>query len=715
MARPRRLHAAASSVGCCWSRSTRRATTRSRLLGESHCGHPPTSTPSRRAGSCSTARSRARAITLPSHATLLTGLEPYAHGVRDNGRFALPAAQETLAERLAAAGFETAAFVSAWVLAPGFGLAQGFSHYGAEVRPTSSHPLELGVSQRPAEEVTDAALAWLAERDVARPFFLWVHYYDPHLPRSEAALAADDPYGAEITHADAELGRLLAPLEPALDAGELLVVFTSDHGEAFGAHGEATHALLAYDSTLHVPLLFAGAGVPRPGRSEAFARHVDVVPTVLAALGLPPDAALPGRDLRRPIRPDPGAGGPIGWFESRSPSHGLGWAPLDGVRDARWKLTARPEPIELYDTLEDPGESDNVADQHAEIVARLAAEHAARLGAEEGPTRSALRGAVSDETRERLATLGYIEAAGVWEPGAEPDPRRWARAHALVDRARGAAQAGRYDEAIAGLEVMLHSDALRPLVLRTLAPLYRERGRFADAARAYREYVESTGAEEARWGLAETLLADGRADEVLEQLPAPASSDRGAALRARALVATNRYADADRELAAHFGERLDGLRLRALLILSAAPRDGDEARLRALLGRAPDHAELEAILGFHLAAWGGSERAAEAERRLRASWERAPERPDVLSHVGWGLWKLGRGADAEAALTAGLSADPGRHLDRARLGIVLAARGEPDRARALLEESVAARPAAPWTAAARAALEDLPPPGEPAG
>ena len=653
-------------------------------------------------------------ITLPAHATLLTGLEPYTHGVRDNGRFALPEAHHTLAERLATAGWETAAFVSAWVLAPAFGLNQGFSHYGAEVRPTSSHPLELGVAQRPAEEVTDAALSWLEKRDPERPFFLWVHYYDPHLPRSDAARGADDPYLAEVGHADAELGRLLGGLDRALAGRELLVVFTADHGEAFGAHGEATHALLAYDSTLHVPLLLAGPGVPRGARSQTFARHIDIVPTILARLGLAPGEGLPGRDL---VGGEGGTeeDGVIGWFESRSPSHSLGWAPIDGVRDARWKLTARPEPIELYDTAEDPEERSNVAREHPEIVLRLGDLHTKRLASEAGSTARAARTEMRAETLERLATLGYVEAGGRWDPGHEPDPRRWARAHALVDLARSIAQAGHHDAAIDSLEAMSHSPELQPLVLRTLAPLYRERGRLEKAAQAYAAYEKLTGAREARWGLAETRLAQSRPEDVLDLLSTPAKDDRSAALRARALSTLGRYTEADTELADHFGASPDGLRLRALLVLDAAPRPGDEHALRQLLAQAPNDAELEAMLGFQLAAWGHGDRAEEAARRLRAARATAADSPAVLSHVGWGLHKLGFAEQGIDALEAAVAADPGRHLDRVRLGILLAGAGERRRARTLLEESLAARPAAAWVPAARRALAELGDRGDEAG
>ncbi|MDH3687689.1 MAG: sulfatase-like hydrolase/transferase [Myxococcales bacterium] len=656
-------------------------------------------------------------ITLPSHTTLLTGLEPHAHGVRDNGRFALPPEPVTLAERLTGAGWESAAFVSAWVLAPAFGLDQGFSRYGAEVRATSSHPLDLGVAQRPGEEVTDAALSWLAGRERELPFFLWVHYYDPHLPRTESALATEDPYLAEVEHADSELGRLLAGIDSLHPGRELLVAFTSDHGESFGAHGEATHALLAYDSTLHVPLLLAGPGIPRGARSTAFARHVDLVPTLLARLGLPEPSGLPGRDLVAAAAAPEASPSPIGWFESRSPSLSLGWAPLDGVRDARWKLTARPAPVELYDVRTDPNERHNVAAEHPEVVERLGRLHAERLAAETAATSRARRTDVPDETRERLATLGYVEAAGQWAIGQEPDPRRWARAHALVDVARGAAQQGRFDQAIATLEAMRHSSALRPLVLRTLAPLYRERGRFGEAAQAYIEYERLTGASEARWGLAETYLAEGRPDRVLGLFPTAAGEDRAVALRARALSALGRHADADRELDDHFGTRLDGLRLRALLVLDTAPRAGDEEALRLLLRGAPNDPELLAMLGYWLAVWGDEGRTVEATRILRAARSEAVRSDSVgsdstgsaavLSHVGWGLHKLGLSAEALAALEQAVAADPGRHLDRVRLGILLSEARQPSRARALLEESVIARPAAAWAPAARRALAAL--------
>jgi len=267
-------------------------------------------------------------LTLPSHTTIMTGLEPVARGVHENGRFRVPDALETLAERLRAAGWQTGAFVSAFVLDRRFGLDRGFDTYSDE-------------THRPG-----GALEGMHDR-----------------------------YAAAIASADAALGRLLDGIA-ALGRGRgTLVVFTADHGESLEEHGARTQGILAYDSTLHVPIVLAGPGVPAGVRADTLARHIDVVPTVLALLGLPTPGDLPGRDLLR-ARADDGA---VGYFECRGPNLDYGWAVIEGVRTLQWKYTARPEPAELYDVLADPRETSNRADAEppvrAEMVDRLAAFH----------------------------------------------------------------------------------------------------------------------------------------------------------------------------------------------------------------------------------------------------------------------------------------------------------------------------------------------------
>ncbi|MEZ5330546.1 MAG: sulfatase [Thermoanaerobaculia bacterium] len=250
-------------------------------------------------------------ITMPSHSTIMTGLVPMRHGVRDNGLFVLPAGVETLAERLRSAGYATGAAVGSFPLTAKFGLDQGFDLYDDRVQSSQEDfrgrkvraKQDIFFDERRAQRVNEAIYPWLEEvAEAAKPFFLWVHYYDPHQPLQPPPpydqLFADDLYAGEIAYADESLGTLFDELRRLGVWDRTLVVFTADHGEGMGEHRERTHSYLLYETTLHVPLIVrAPGGFEAPRRITERVHHVDIVPTVLDLLGLerPPD--LDGRSL----------------------------------------------------------------------------------------------------------------------------------------------------------------------------------------------------------------------------------------------------------------------------------------------------------------------------------------------------------------------------------------------------------------------------------
>jgi arylsulfatase A-like enzyme/Tfp pilus assembly protein PilF len=659
------------------------------------------------------------ALTLPSHTTIMSGLPPLSHGVHNNGRFQVPESLETLAERLAAAGFDTAAFVSAFVLDSRFRLDQGFGVYGDDTLP-SGDLLDFSVPSRPGEQVTDEALAWLEERDPARPFLLWAHYYDPHLPHElrPAFQTLRDPYAAEIAYADAELDRLLEGVERAAGGRETLVVFTSDHGEAFGEHGEPTHGVLAYDATLHVPLVLAGPGVPRGVRSGVLARHEDIVPTVLRRVGLSAPENLPGRDLIEAARSEEQYGNEavVGTFESRGPHFELGWAEIQGVRDRRWKFTASPEPQELYDVLADPRELRNRIGAEPEVHRRMETLYAEVQRASAGSARPAAIADLDPEEEERLAALGYVAAPRKRAAGVAPDPRPLVGVWYWVEGARAMAQAGSWDRAIETLETLEHSPSVRSVVLRTLAPLYVVLGRYDAAEAAYREYLELTGSREAHLALARVALSNDAPERALERLDALSVRAPGVEfLRARALMRLGRVEEARAAIDTAFSAPGDGnarLQRRAALVVDVAPLEGGERELRALLAEAPEDPLLESWLGYYLAVWGRPEQGEEAWNLLESA-AAAADRPQIQSNLGWGAHQLGHTEVAIAALERALELDPRRLQDRARLGMALARAGDAEAARDALRTAVQGRPGAPWAARARRTLESLESPGVP--
>ena len=362
-------------------------------------------------------------LTAPSHSTMLTGKFPMAHGVRDNGLFVLAPEQQTLAEILKARGYRTAAAVGGFPLIARYGLNQGFDLYDDRLTPAYESPLagdvgprnRLEFDERPAARVNEPVFEWLgAER--REPFFLWVHYYDPHRPMSPPVpydqLFADRPYDGEIAYADESLGTLIDRLKRDGLYDRTLVVFTSDHGEGLGEHNELTHSYLLYDSTLHVPLIVRMPGLTSH-RVAGRVRLVDLAPTVLDALDIPVPADMQGRSLEPLLRGDSGARVErTHYAETLSPRLSQNWGELRALYEGPWKYVHGPKP-ELFDLAADPKELRNLAATRPDQAASMRAALAAFLERNSPPGGSRMS-PVDDETRARLQALGYL-AAGAGE------------------------------------------------------------------------------------------------------------------------------------------------------------------------------------------------------------------------------------------------------------------------------------------------------------
>jgi choline-sulfatase len=359
-------------------------------------------------------------LTHPSHAAIMTGRYPGAFGIRLNGMDPLPDAATTLAERLKDAGYRTGAVVASVVVDRSTGLAQGFDHYDDAITGPIRQTMAMADLQRRAGEVTTRATAWIAQQ--REPWFLWAHYYDPHLPydapATHAKAAPGRPYDAEIAYVDAEIGRLLA----AVDRASTIVVVTSDHGEALGEHGEPDHGYFLYDATLHVPLIMAGPGIPARVVTEQV-RSIDIAPTIaqLARIDWPADRSG-GEGLRAVIDGRTRANVPVSIAESWYPRLHFGWSELRSARVGEWKFVAAPRP-ELYDLRVDPDESKNVATTRGSVAGRLAADLQDVLAG--FSARATEPAAQPDaETVRRLQALGYVGAfAPVTEKGATADPK----------------------------------------------------------------------------------------------------------------------------------------------------------------------------------------------------------------------------------------------------------------------------------------------------
>jgi len=296
-------------------------------------------------------------LTLPSHTSMLTGLYPLRHGVRENGIMSLSREADTLAERAREAGLETAAFVASAVLLSPYGLDQGFDLYDEPVRESGG---DSWIPEHPSTVVTDRALAWLREREASRPFFLWVHYFDPHMPYSAPAefveRAGGHQYRGEVAAMDHDVGRLLDGLEREVGFERMTLAVVADHGEAFYAHGEPTHSAFIYESTMHVPFMIRFADERRAGtRSREIVSVVDLFPTFLEELGLGGAGDVDGRSLASGTIPDDRGV----YLESYSGFLSYGWSPLSGWLDAGGKYLHSSEP-EFYDLDSDPKEEQDL-------------------------------------------------------------------------------------------------------------------------------------------------------------------------------------------------------------------------------------------------------------------------------------------------------------------------------------------------------------------
>ncbi|MBW2289846.1 MAG: sulfatase [Deltaproteobacteria bacterium] len=417
-------------------------------------------------------------ITLPAHASLLTGLYPFEHRVRGNGDFRLSDCAQTLAEVLQRQGYRTGAAVGAFVLDRRFGLAQGFDWYDdaiSEQRTSGS----FGFAERPAPAVTDAALAWLSEQPPNRPFFLWVHYFDPHAGYESHAAASEfsglPPYDAEIAFVDREIGRLLGWLRESGRDTETLVVAAADHGEGLWEHGEISHGYFVYDSTLRAALIVrlpdrahAGSAVAAP------VSLVDVFPTVLERLGIPV-GDVSGETLPL-VEHETGAAPRSIYFENYAVATSFGLSPLRGIVRGRDKWIEAPRP-ERYDLVSDPHEIDNRHQRDDPGSAELRAAFERFLDDDERrlPDDCESSFAVDADTAARLNTLGYAAGFARREPGDRvggPDPKDAVEDHRAILDAEARVGVGQRAQAAEVLAAIVgRIDYVNPRALTRLAEL----------------------------------------------------------------------------------------------------------------------------------------------------------------------------------------------------------------------------------------------------
>ena len=614
------------------------------------------------------------ALTLPAHSSLMTGTFPAFHGVRDNGGFYLGEEARTLAETLSGAGYRTGGFVGAFVLDSRWGIAQGFDRFFDDF-DLSKYQQAPGMDaiQRPGSEVVDRALEWLRAlggRESEAPFFAWVHLYDPHTPyeapepfRSRFPATASGAYDAEIAATDAEIGRLLDALANDGRLENTLVVAVADHGEMLGEHGEVTHGFFIYDAAVRVPLIIAGPGIPAAEVHDQV-RLVDVMPTVLARLGIEVPADVQGVDLMPLAR-----GESLGLYahsESWYPRYHYGWSELQSIQDGRYKLIRAPRP-ELYDLQNDPRELDNLAGRQAERVRDLERRLARLLrdvtseAAERGPQ------PIDSETAARLEALGYLGSATSRRRDDDDrprgDPKDKIGLYNLMKQATSASALGRPDEALAKIRQALAEDPEIVEAHMLLGNFLRKENRWEEALEAYKAALAlDPEHDEALYTLALAYKETERLDEAL------AGFERAADLDPKNGKVIWQVADVHMRQG-RFAEAEAGL-LRALDL------DLDKPRFLAKLGEC--HLE--------------TGRAAEAEERLLAALAENPELPGAQFHLGLARERLGRPEEAIEAYRAALDVSDEAYRASFNLAKVLLAAGRFDDAVSYFRQTVEIRP-----------------------
>ena len=632
-------------------------------------------------------------LTRPSHVTLMTGLYPAEHGIRDNVSPALAPDVPTLAERLKASGFQTAAFVSSIVLSRQSGLARGFDSYSDAFDVGADDARFLNTIQKRGDVPTAEAVAWMGTHRAGR-MFVWLHLYDPHEPYEPpapyAARYAGRPYDGEVAWSDELVGRLDAALARLGLTGDTLLVVTSDHGEGLGDHGEAVHGFFVYESTLAVPLLMRGPRIPAGLRLPVTVRSVDVMPTVLDLMGVMPASRAPsGRSLAGALRGGPSPPEEPTYAESLTPLLHFGWSDLRALREGRFKYIQAPRP-ELYDLRQDPQELHDLARADPAKAGALRAALAARLEKERVVAQSAaFAAAVPPELLEQLGALGYVgagsDASGA---GAGADPKDKLEDYKVVNtlmregltalREKDPARAAARFQSLLGRGIQ--SFEVHYYLARALLREKQPRAAAAHFEEALRR-LPAYGA--AYLGLAECHVAlgdPGRALAVLRD--GEGRSPRDARLFDAEAVLLRRLEKPREAIGAY--EHAVALSPRDALLhakLGEMYRDAGDRRsavthLREAVGLDPESAEYWNSLGMVL---GGSDALGDAEAAFREAVKRRPQEAQYAYNLGLVLQRARRAEEAAPFFRRALALDPAFTPARQRLAEIGARSGSAPR------------------------------------
>jgi tetratricopeptide (TPR) repeat protein len=611
-------------------------------------------------------------LTLPAHASMLTGLLPVHHGVRDNIGFRLDAGHATLATRFRAAGLRTGAAVSAYVLRSTTGIAQGFELFDDAIEVQAGTE-SIGSLQRDGALAVDALSRWIGSLGGAR-FFAFLHLYEPHSPYSPPPryLGHGLPYDGEISYADELVGRLVDQLRAASLYDRAIVALTADHGEGLRDHGEEEHGIFLYREAVHVPLILRLPGGTRGGtRVTGTAALADLAPTLLDLAGVAA-SALDGVSLRAALS---GAGftGHGVYSETFYPRYHLGWSELFAATEGRYRYVRAPRP-ELFDLTTDAGERHNLVGARESVATAMDR----WLDGQGADAAAATPEEVPAEVRERLQALGYIGSTVARSArGALPDPKDHIGAYEDYKGALALRLGGRREEAVAQLRRVVRDNPDMSDAWEMLGATLVELDRKAEAARAFdRAIALEPTSSEPHLALARIQVIEGRRDTALQHAEIAARRDPGKAyeLMAQIMLDLNRP-----EPAADYARRS----------LEADPRRVMSHYTLGIVAQRGGRFE-EALLDFR--------RAEEANRLQKGSvvLELHARMADCLA-------RLGREPEAEREFQAEVAAIPWSRTGRVGLAMLYRSQGRDAEARVVLEGLVSSTPQAGadvyWTVA----------------
>jgi arylsulfatase A-like enzyme/Flp pilus assembly protein TadD len=610
-------------------------------------------------------------LTRPSHVSLLTGLYPAEHGIRDNVSPPLRPGVPLLAEILQRRGFRTGAFVSSIVLSKQSGLGRGFDTYSDRFEIGDDDARFLNTIQKRGDTTVAEAAAWLRQPGSERRF-AWVHLYDPHdpyePPEPYATRYAGRLYDGEVAWSDDLVGRLDAVLAETGRRDDTLIVVTADHGEGLDEHGEAVHGFFVYETTLHVPLIVRGPRVTPGTNVQGVTRSIDVMPTVLDLLGLA-DATpkVSGRSLAPALTGKALSDEPT-FAESLTPLIHYGWSDLRALRDGRWKYILAPRP-ELYDLDRDPGELKNLVDEEPKrarayrsgIEQQLRLEQAARRGAESA------NATLPPDMLEKLGALGYVSGGVSAERASGADPKdkieEYKTLNTLMREGLVGLREGRYTESLARFQSLfghgVDSFESHYYAARALSGLKRWR----EAAVHYEGAIEKLPSYTAAYlGVADAHLADGRFDQALDAVRRgqKAAPDDPRLIEREGDIERRR---GGRDLAARAYERVAQVAPRDALVrikLGEVYRDlgrqADAARvMREAIQLDPATASYWNALGMVL---GGADDFPGAERAFREAATRDARNAQYAYNLGLALARQQQRDAAVAQFRRALELDP---------------------------------------------------------